>query len=460
MVQQGQEAQFMFDAEAMRRIGSPWAPEVLATGRTAQGTSYILLKPLTGQWLRGLIDKGAPLSSARAVEIACSAAAAISRIHEVGLLVLNLAPDTLFLTADGRVVLVDFGAAHTISAGPRLFCPSDMGYAAPEQIRGEAPDQRTDVWALGALLFELLEGRPAFPAGSATADGTTAASPPRLSGSGAALQLVLNQALAPLVAQRYASADDFAAALRHIHPQLALTHLPTPRRIGQCRRIGRTVFATAVALLLAFFIWHHVAPPTELLLLLHYQLDTPDDLADRMITDRSGNGYHAALDGAVKFNGANGLELLPETRLLLPLNPTSGLAEMTVHLRVELIDDCAMASIINASVNAGRGMSGWQLGSAHFSCGNQYGHCLLDYQDQPSPVHSQQRITFVFTKEGLAVYRQSEHCHTVGLTHPLPTDVALGPSPRLVIGGRHLRLCELKIYKGAATESFIVRESL
>jgi TolB-like protein len=152
--------------------------------------------------------------------------AALSALHGRGLVHRDLKPSNVFLAPHG-VKLLDFGLARPGPAGAAALDLTQSGivigtprYMAPEQALGDPVDARSDIFAAGAILFEMLSGRPAFM-GQSIVDvlhATVHEQPPALTGSPvvAAIDRILRRALAKRPAERFASADDFAAALREV----------------------------------------------------------------------------------------------------------------------------------------------------------------------------------------------------------------------------------------------------
>jgi eukaryotic-like serine/threonine-protein kinase len=160
--------------------------------------------------------------------IALGMLAALSALHDRGLVHRDLKPSNVFLTRHG-VKLLDFGLARHELTGPTMsgaeLTRSGMligtpRYMAPEQAFGEPVDARSDLFSAGAILFEMLAGRPAF-GGATIVDvlhATVYEQPPALSGSPAiaAVDRVIRRALSKRPADRFASAEEAADALREV----------------------------------------------------------------------------------------------------------------------------------------------------------------------------------------------------------------------------------------------------
>jgi serine/threonine protein kinase len=167
---------FINEARIVNRIGHPNIVDVFAFGRTADGGSYFVMEWLKGESLRARVARSRlPADEIRAIVKAL--ASALSAAHAEGVIHRDLKPDNVFLVSvpgQGTVVkLLDFGVAklerthHQVeqtASGAIIGTPQ---YIAPEQAKSQAIDPRADTYALGAILFELITGRPPFLADSA-----------------------------------------------------------------------------------------------------------------------------------------------------------------------------------------------------------------------------------------------------------------------------------------------------
>ena len=212
------------EARAAASVNHPNVCQIYEIGEDA-GTLFIVMELLDGQVLSERLAAG-PCNSAEAIPIALGILAALSALHARGIVHRDLKPSNVFLTRHG-VKLLDFGLARpqfdaAVDPTLELTLPGTvMGtprYMSPEQIGGDAVDARSDLFAVGALLFEMLAGRPAF-VGRTFAEifhATRYEQPPALTGSPAvaALDRVIRRALAKRAADRPASADAMANELR------------------------------------------------------------------------------------------------------------------------------------------------------------------------------------------------------------------------------------------------------
>ena len=136
------------------------------------GTAYIVSELLEGATLRERLERG-PLPARRAVDAALQVANGLAAAHEKGIIHRDLKPDNIFLTRDGRAKILDFGIAklsaksddggifQQAATEPGMVLGT-VGYMSPEQVRGETVDTRSDIFAFGAILYEMLTGTRAF----------------------------------------------------------------------------------------------------------------------------------------------------------------------------------------------------------------------------------------------------------------------------------------------------------
>jgi serine/threonine-protein kinase len=214
---------FWREARAAASVNHPHVCQIYEVGEEG-GTLFIAMELLDGEPLSEQLKRGA-LSVDQAVPIAVDMLGALGAIHAGGIVHRDLKPSNVFLGRHG-VKLLDFGLARpemktmvdTVDgltrAGAVLGTP---GFMAPEQITGDPVDARTDLFAVGAILFEMLAGRPAFTGRTVTAvlNATLTEQPPALAGSAAvaAVDRVIRRALAKKPDSRPGSAEAMAEEL-------------------------------------------------------------------------------------------------------------------------------------------------------------------------------------------------------------------------------------------------------
>ena len=216
---------FWREARAAASVNHPNVCQIYDVGEHG-GELFIAMELLEGEGLSERLRRG-PMNAGDAVTVALGILSALSALHARGIVHRDLKPSNVFLTAHG-VKLLDFGLARphqseldTVSGVTRAgVVVGTPRYMAPEQIAGEEVDARTDLFAAGAILYEVLAGRPAFDGRSVVEvlHATRYEHPPALTGSPAvaALDRVVRRALAKRPAERPESADVMAGQLRAI----------------------------------------------------------------------------------------------------------------------------------------------------------------------------------------------------------------------------------------------------
>lgn len=226
-------SRFFNEAKAVNDIGHPNIVDVLdygvLHGQRGERFVYFIMEFLAGQTLSQLMRSEGPFSQERAIAIAYQAADALAASHRCGIVHRDLKPDNIIVSQRGRerdfVKLLDFGIAKLTTEIPgsqRTRTGVVMGtpsYMSPEQCEGKGRiDQRTDIYALGILLFEMLSGRVPFVGqayGDILVQHLTQAPPPlsSLCAVSPHLEAVVLKALEKRIEYRYPSMEEFAAAL-------------------------------------------------------------------------------------------------------------------------------------------------------------------------------------------------------------------------------------------------------
>jgi serine/threonine-protein kinase len=219
---------FKREYESALELKHPYVVKVLEFGDTPDGSHFLTMEYLEGTELGRVVGCGQPLAPARALRIICQVALALEHAHGFGFIHRDLKPDNVFLrkTPEGdEVRVLDFGSVKLqLDMGAKLTAiGTTVGspfYMSPEQAMGRSDvDQRTDVFALGAILYEMLTDRVAFDAPNLakillrimkdSPDPPSAINPsvPK------ALDAVLAEALAKSKEERYASPRALASAM-------------------------------------------------------------------------------------------------------------------------------------------------------------------------------------------------------------------------------------------------------
>jgi len=217
------------EAEACAKLQHPGIATFYETGE-AEDVVFLAMEFVAGETLREQLDRG-PLARSQALSIAGCVLEALNHAHAAGVLHRDIKPENIMVTPDGLAKLLDFGIARFL--GPQEseseaqtataltqagMVIGTVGYMSPEQLKGQAVDERSDLFSLGAVLYEALSGREAFP-GESMAECIAAVLSDRPlpgveAGLPAELNAVLSRSLARDPARRYPSAASFLADLR------------------------------------------------------------------------------------------------------------------------------------------------------------------------------------------------------------------------------------------------------
>jgi serine/threonine-protein kinase len=161
---------FLREARSAGRVNHPNVVTIFDVGELADGTAFITMEYVEGRTLRALLDAGPPLPVAESCRIGARVGEALAAAHRHGIVHRDVKPPNIMLGADGAVKLMDFGIAR-LPDGMRTRTGLIVGtptYLAPEQIVGRGADKRSDIYALGVVLYEMLTGVPPFRKGSVT----------------------------------------------------------------------------------------------------------------------------------------------------------------------------------------------------------------------------------------------------------------------------------------------------
>jgi len=225
-------ARFEREAKAVAALSHPNILAVHDFG-VENGVAYTVTELLEGETLRERMG-GAALPVRKAIDYALQLASGLAAAHDKGIVHRDLKPENLFVTNDGRLKILDFGLARIVSpdpgspltqsptAGPGTQPGTVMGtvgYMSPEQVRGRPADHRSDLFAFGAILYEMILGARAFRGDSAadTMSAILKEDPPDASSTGRllppGLERIVLHCLEKAPEERFQSARDIAFAL-------------------------------------------------------------------------------------------------------------------------------------------------------------------------------------------------------------------------------------------------------
>ena len=249
------------------RLDHPGVVRTLPRGDASR--LYLAMEQVEGQLLSQVLHRRGRLPADEAVAIAVQVCETLAYVHAQGVVHRDIKPENLLLTADGRVKLLDFGIALLGSARRLTWhgFSTPVGtpdYMAPEQARGRRGDERSDVYAVGTLLYEATTGALPFEAGEPLVLLRAKASEePRLPsyflpGFDPSLQAVIMKAIARQPRDRFASASallaalrDPAAAARALAERVRAPSRPTFAR----RQVARSLALAAIVAGLASLVW-------------------------------------------------------------------------------------------------------------------------------------------------------------------------------------------------------------
>ncbi len=262
---------FEQEARAAGLLNHPNITAVYDIG-THEGAPYVVQELLEGETLRAILA-GGRIPPRRAIDYGLQIAHGLAAAHEKGIVHRDLKPDNLFVTNDGRVKILDFGLAKLVQPEetvPATSLPTaaagtepgvvmgTLGYMSPEQVRGRPADARSDIFAFGAILYEMLSGTRAFRGDSAadTMSAILKEEPPDLSATNQAispgLERIVRHCLEKKPEQRFHSAHDLAFDLEALSGVSgAAATIPATRR----RRFPWLAAAAAAAALILLAFW-------------------------------------------------------------------------------------------------------------------------------------------------------------------------------------------------------------
>jgi eukaryotic-like serine/threonine-protein kinase len=275
-------ARFELEARATGALNHPNLLSVYDTG-THEGAPYLVVELLEGQSLRDLLETSR-LPRRRALEYALQLARGLEAAHQKGIIHRDIKPENVFITVDQRVKILDFGLARatappgglpdddrTLPIGPQTEVGTllgTVGYMSPEQVRGEVADARSDIFAFGAVVYEMLTGKRAFaaPSPAETLSSILRDAPPDMSvaspGIPAVVERLVEKCLDKDPGRRFQSAGDLAFALESLPASASSVESGAALRVPR-RWLWRGAAALGMVLLLAVA-WTWSRRPVEL----------------------------------------------------------------------------------------------------------------------------------------------------------------------------------------------------
>ena len=259
---------FRREARAVAQLAHPNIVTVIDRGEQ-EGRQYIVFEYIEGENLKELTASG-PLEPQEAIRLAIQVARALSFAHDRGLVHRDVKPQNVLLNDDGQAKVTDFGIArsldvHGVTQTGTVLGTSD--YIAPEQARGQKVDPKTDIYSLGAVLYELLTGEVPYSGDNFVAVAMRHVNEPppsvldRRPDCPLRLDLAIQRAMAKDPEERYGSMDEFCAELEGCLAELnghgdegatmIVQPQPSPRRARRARRTVRIPWGPILLVLLA-----------------------------------------------------------------------------------------------------------------------------------------------------------------------------------------------------------------
>ena len=276
----GRLHRFELEAQATAALNHPNIVSIFHVGKY-DGCPYIVTELLQGETLRDRLRRG-PMRAREASDCGIEIARGLAAAHEAGIVHRDLKPENLFLTKDRGLKILDFGLAKLTEPEPAgadgatatLTEHSEpghvlgtVGYMAPEQVRGQAADPRSDIFAFGVVLYEMLTGKRAFrrDTSAETLSAILNEEPPPLAQSvqdvPPALQRILSRCLEKRPERRFQHASDLGFALEALSAESGTT-IAAPAKPPAPGRWIWVAAVAATALATALFLWWRQPPPT------------------------------------------------------------------------------------------------------------------------------------------------------------------------------------------------------
>jgi beta-lactam-binding protein with PASTA domain/tRNA A-37 threonylcarbamoyl transferase component Bud32 len=209
---------FRREAQAAARLNHPNLVSVYDTG-SDDGIHFIVMEYVEGKTLADYLTGGGRIMPQRAIEIAEAVSQALTAAHAQGVIHRDIKPGNIMITPSGDVKVADFGIARMIASAETIAQTAAVlgtaAYLSPEQAQGQPVDQRSDLYSLGCVLYEMVAGRPPFTGDSPVAVASKQVleqpvPPSRLNPDvSPQLEAVIMRTLAKNPANRYESAEEF-----------------------------------------------------------------------------------------------------------------------------------------------------------------------------------------------------------------------------------------------------------
>jgi Tol biopolymer transport system component len=265
---------FKLEAQATAALNHPNIVSIFHVGKY-DGSPYIVTELLQGETLRDRLRKG-PLRLREALDFGVELICGLTAAHGAGIVHRDLKPENIFITKDGRTKILDFGLARLDPAktaradDPTVSYRQEstpgqvlgtVGYMSPEQVRGQVADMRSDIFAVGVILYEMLTGKRAFQKATPVEAMTAILNEDPLAISQLApnlspgLQKIVNRCLAKSPEQRFQHASDLGFALEALSDSGSGAMPALQQQVASKRLTWIAPAVAAIAISAALLVW-------------------------------------------------------------------------------------------------------------------------------------------------------------------------------------------------------------
>ena len=311
---------FELEAQAAAALTHPNIVSIFHVGRY-DGSPYIVTELLHGETLRERLRRG-PMRLREVIEEGVELARGLAAAYDAGIVHRDLKPENIFITKDGRIKILDVGLAKVDPCkssgadGPtasfqQQTSPGHMlgtvGYMSPEQVRGHAADARSDIFAAGAVLYEMLTGKPAFR--KATSAETMSAilneDPPPVSQAALnlppGLQKIVNRCLAKNPEQRFQHAADLAFALEALSDSGGSSSHDVQQQPSATKWIWIAAAVAVIAIAAIALVWFTRPPAVPVVEAVTQLTEDGVPKSGSLLTDGSRLFFNEASPGKLKI---------------------------------------------------------------------------------------------------------------------------------------------------------------